>query len=84
MWNRVQKWIGEVEFDEYAASEPDSATEQPMSDQDIVDLVRTENDIQEEDEDEDDSSDEQSTCATAIKNCAQFLAMLDQQKAFLK
>ena len=24
------------------------------------------------------------TCATAIKNSAQFLAMLDQQKAFLK
>ena len=27
VWNRVQKWIGEVEFDEYAASEPDGATE---------------------------------------------------------
>ena len=55
-----------------------------MSDQDIVDLVRTENDTQEEEEEEDNSSDEQSTCATAIKNSAQFLAMLDQQKAFLK
>ena len=84
VWNRVQKWIGEVEFDEYAASEPDGATEQPMSDQEIVHLVHTENDTQEEDEEEDDSSDEESTCATAIKNSAQFLAMLDQQKAFLK
>ena len=84
VWNRVQKWIGEVEFDEYAASEVDGATEQPMSDQEIVHLVRTENDTQEEEEEEDDSSDEQSTCATAIKNSAQFLAMLDQQKAFLK
>ena len=84
VWNRVQKWIGEVEFDEYAASEPDGATEQPMSDQEIVHLVRTENDTQEEEEEEDDSSEEQSTCATAIKNSAQFLAMLDQQKAFLK
>ena len=84
VWNRVQKWIGEVEFDEYAASELDGATEQPMSDQEIVHLVRTENDTQEDDEDEDDSSDEQSTGATAIKNSAQFLAMLDQQKAFLK
>ena len=59
-----------------------------MSDQEIVHLVRTENDTQEEEEEEeeeeDDSSDEQSTCATAIKNSAQFLAMLDQQKAFLK
>ena len=55
-----------------------------MSDQEIVHLVHTENDTQEEDEEEDDSSDEESTCATAIKNSAQFLAMLDQQKAFLK
>ena len=84
VWNRVQKWIGEVEFDEYAASELDGATAQPMSDQEIVHLVHTENDTQEEEEEEGDSSDEQSTCATAIKNSAQFLAMLDQQKAFLK
>ena len=53
-----------------------------MSDQDIVDLVRTENDTQEDEDEEDESQDEQSP--TAIKNCAQFLAMLDQQKAFLK
>ena len=50
-----------------------------MSDQDIVDLVHTE-----KEEEEDESCDEQSSCPTAIKNCAQFLAMLDQQKAFLK
>ena len=80
VWNRVQRWMGEVEFDEYAASEPDGATEQPMSDQDIVDLVRTENDPQEEEE----SVDEQAPSATAIKNSSEFLAMLDQQKAFLK
>ena len=55
-----------------------------MSDQDIVDLVCTENDTQEEEEEEEESHNEQSTCATAIKNCAQFLTMLDQQKAFLK
>ena len=52
-----------MEFDEYAVSEPDDATEQPMSDQDIVDLVRTENDPQEEE-----SVDEQAPSATAIKN----------------
>ena len=74
--------MGEVEFDEYAASEPDGATEQPMSDQDIVDLVHTENDTQEDEDDE--SGDEQSPCATAIKKFSEFLAMLDQQKAFLE
>ena len=47
-----------------------------MSDQEIVHLVRTENDAQEEEDEEDESHDEQSP--TAIKNCAQFLAMLDQ------
>ena len=71
-----------MEFDEYAASEPDGATEQPMSDQDIVDLVHTENDPQEEEEEE--LVDEQAPSATAIKNSSEFLAMLDQQKAFLK
>ena len=76
--------MGEVEFDEYAASEPDGATEQPMSDQDIVDLVRTENDPQEEEEEEEDSVDQQAPSPTAIKNSSEFLAMLDQQKAFLK
>ena len=73
--------MGEVEFDEYAASEPEGATEQPVSDQDIVDLVHTENDPQEEEEE---SVDEQAPIATAIKNSSEFLAMLDQQKAFLK
>ena len=46
MWNRVQRWLGDVQFDEFAASEPEAPTAQPMSDQDIVDLVRTENDPQ--------------------------------------
>ena len=76
----MQRWI--VEFDEYAVSEPDGATEQPMSDEDIVDLVRTENDTQEDEEEEEEDSCDESP--TAIKNCSQFLAMLDQQKAFLK
>ena len=40
VWNRVQRWMGEVEFDEYAASEPDGATEQPMSDQDILFVLK--------------------------------------------
>ena len=41
--NRVQRWLGDVQFDEFAASEPEAGTAQPMSDQDIVNIVLTEN-----------------------------------------
>ena len=51
VWNRVQRWLGDMEFDEFVASEPEAATAQPMSDQDIVHLVLTENDVQEESDD---------------------------------
>ena len=37
-----------MQFDEFAASEPEAGTAQPMSDQDIVNIVLTENDVQEE------------------------------------
>ena len=70
-----------MQFDEFAASEPDAATAQPMSDQDIVDLVRTENDAQDESDDE---CEEEIPSASAIKTSVEFLAMIDQQKAFLK
>ena len=80
VWNRVQRWLGDVQFDEFAASEPEAATVQPMSDRDIVDLVRTENDAQEESDDES----EEEIPASAIKTSLEFLAMIDQQKAFLK
>ena len=79
VWNRVQRWLGDVQFDEFAASEPDTA--QPMSDQDIVDLVRTENDAQAKSDDE---CEEEIPSASAIKTSVEFLAMIDQQKAFLK
>ena len=52
-----------------------------MSDKDIVDLVRTENDPQDESDDE---SEEEIPSASAIKTSVEFLAMIDQQKAFLK
>ena len=81
VWNRVQRWLGDVQFDEFAASEPEAATAQPMSDQDIVHLVLTENDVQEESDDE---SEEEIPSASAIKTSVEFLAMIDQQKAFLK
>ena len=80
VWNRVQRWLDDVQFDEFVASEPEAATAQPMSDQDIVDLVRTENDAQEESDDES----EEEIPASVIKTSLEFLAMIDQQKAFLK
>ena len=52
-----------------------------MSDKDIVDLVHTENDPQDESDDE---SDEEIPSASAIKTSVEFLANIDQQKAFLK
>ena len=52
-----------------------------MSDQDIVDLVRTENDPQDKSDDE---CEEEIPSASAIKTSVEFLAMIDQQKAFLK
>ena len=47
----------------------------------IVDLVRTENDPQDKSDDE---SEEEIPPASAIKTSFEFLAMIDQQKAFLK
>ena len=75
------KWLGDVQFDEFAASEPEASTAQPMSDQDIVDLVRTKNDPQDKSDDE---CEEEIPSASAIKTSVEFLAMIDQQKAFLK
>ena len=81
VWNRVQRWLGDVQFDEFAASEPEADTAQPMSDQDIVNIVLTENDAQDESDNE---SEEEIPSASAIKISIKFLAMIDQQKAFLK
>ena len=80
-WNRVRRWLGDVQFDEFAVSEPEAATAQPMSDQDIVNIVLTENDAQDESDDE---SEEEIPSTSAIKTSVEFLAMIDQQKAFLK
>ena len=66
-----------MQFDEFAASEPETGTAQPMSDQDIVNIVLTENDVQEE---SDDASEEEIPSASAIKTSVEFFAMVDQQK----
>ena len=50
-------------------------------DQDIVNIVLTENDAQDESDNE---SEEEIPSASAIKTFIEFLAMIDQQKAFLK
>ena len=52
VWNRVQRWLGDMQFDEFVASEPEAATAQPMSDQEIVNIVLTVNDAQDESDDE--------------------------------
>ena len=70
-----------MQFDEFVASEPEAGTAQPMSDQDIVNIVLTKNDAQEESDDE---SEEEIPSASAIKTPVEFLAMIDQQKAFSK
>ena len=82
VWNRVQRWLGDVQFDEIAASEPEAGTSQHMSHQDIVHLVLTKNDVQDESDDE--FEEEIPSATSAIKTSIKFLAMIDQQKAFLK
>ena len=62
VWNRVQRWLGDVQFDEFAASEPEAATAQES----------------------DGESEEEIPSASVIKTSIKFLAMIDQQKAFLK
>ena len=70
-----------MQFDEFVASEPEAATAQPMSDQDIVNIVLTKNDAQDESDDE---SEEEIPSTSAVKTSVEFLAMIDQQKALLK
>ena len=44
VWNKVQRWMGDVQFDEFVASEPEAPTTQPMTDKEIINFFRTEND----------------------------------------
>ena len=81
VWNKVQRWMGGIQFDEFVAMEPEAPTTQPMTDEEIVDLVRTENEAQEH---ESKDEEEEAPPAKVIKNASEFLAIIDQQKAFLK
>ena len=81
VWNKVQRWMGDVQFDEFVASEPEAPNTQPMTDEEIINLVCTENEVpQEESDDEEDET----PPAKLVKNTNEFLAIIDQQKAFMK
>ena len=81
VWNKVQRWMGDVQFNEFVASEPEAPTTQPMTDKEIINLARTENDApQEESNDEE----EENPLAKLIKSTNELLAIIDQQKAFMK
>ena len=70
-----------MQFDEFVASEPEAPTTQPMTDEEIINLVCTENDAPQE---ESDDEEEENPPAKLIKSTNEFLAIIDQQKAFMK
>ena len=81
VWNKVQRWMGDVQFDDFAATEPETSTTQLMTDEEIINLVHTENDApQEESEDEEDEAPH----AKMTKSTNEFLAIINQQRAFMK
>ena len=73
--------MGDVQFNEFAASEPEAPTTQPMTDEEIINLVRTENDAPQE---ESDDEEEENPPAKLIKSTNEFLAIINQQKAIMK
>ena len=69
------RWMGDVQFDEFVASEPEAPTTQPMTDEEIINLIHTENDTpQEESDDEKDET----PPAKLIKSTNEFLAIFEQ------
>ena len=81
VWNRVQRWLGDVQFDEFVASEPKAHTAQPMSDQDIVNIVLTENDAQDESDDESVEQLETQVVSTQFSLCSKQKQMQDYLKS---
>ena len=81
VWNKVERWMGDVQFDDLVASEPEAPATQPMMDEEIINFVHTENDApQEESENEEDERPH----AKLIKSTNEFLTIINQQKAFMK
>ena len=81
VWNKVQRWMGDMQFDEFAAIEPEASTTEPLTDANIVDLVHTENDAPEQ---ESDDEEEEMPPTKIIKNASEFLAIIDQTESILK
>ena len=75
-WRKVEKWL-EMNFEEFVAHEPPAATTAPMTDEEIVHMIRTENDAPQEDSEDDISQ------TNIIKSASEFLSVIEQQKAFL-
>ena len=73
--------MGDVQFDEFVASEPEAPTIQPMTDEEIINLVCTENDAPQE---ESDDKEDETPPAKVIKSTNEFLAIIYPQKAFVK
>ena len=69
VWNRCKGGWVMCSLMNLLASEPEAATAQPMSDQDIVNIVLTENDTQDESDDE---SEEEIPSTSAIKPLLNF------------
>ena len=73
--------MGDVQFDDFAASEPGAPATQPMTDEEIFNVFCTENDApQVESDDEEDEA----PPAKLIKSTNEFLAIINQLKAFVK
>ena len=51
VWRKVAPWLG-MDFEQFVAHEPPAATTEPMMDEQIVDLICTENDMPEHDSDD--------------------------------
>ena len=81
VWKKVQRWMGDVQFDDFVASESEACTTQPMTDEKIINLIHTENDaLQEESEGKEDES----LHAKLIESTNEFLVIINQQRAFMK
>ena len=73
--------MGDVQFDDFAASEPEAPTTQPMMDEEIINFVCTKNFAPQEESDDEEG---ETLPAKSIKSTNEFLAINDQQKAFMK
>lgn len=81
-WNKVQQWLGAMPFDDYVAHDPPVPTRKPLSDEEIVHEVLTENNPPETD----DGFDAQGALpvSSVIKTSVEFLSILEQQRFYFR